>query len=469
MKQYKVALCGLNNIENVQLLKNLGFQDTSLTLYPITFQTTNGNIDVEFDVSNIINKSIDGFIFLFSYISKTSINIIKDLIRHTRRELGVYNFNVIICGLNAEYKFIVTPSLDIESIINGTDWYIFDIDSRDEHNPNYHIYESLLRKLTGYIDLQFVAEAIPNKIIETEQHDKNTIDFVSNTDIFSLIYPHLHSTDISSLYSANKDVKNTIQRERDIIFEKCAHKQPHGLVDTHYDNGQIKTQYSYRDSKLYGEFKEWNEIGQLMRQKSYKHGKLEGEWKEWNENGQLKLLKSYKDGKLEGEWKEWFDNGQSSLIYNYKNGEQDGTRTEWYENGKFKQKYFRKNSKVDGEWIEWYENGQLKSQYFYIDGKREGMWKSMYENGQLKSQYFYKDGKSEGVFKSWYENKRLQIQYNYNDGKLNGKFEEFYENGGKRSFGIYIDGKPEGLFTKWKINGDIESSIFYKNGESMSV
>jgi len=52
----------------------------------------------------------------------------------------------------------------------------------------------------------------------------------------------------------------------------------------------------------------------LHHQYFYKNGKLEGKFKEWDENGQLKRDSFYLDDKLEGEYKEWDENGQLKKI-----------------------------------------------------------------------------------------------------------------------------------------------------------
>ena len=49
-------------------------------------------------------------------------------------------------------------------------------------------------------------------------------------------------------------------------------KKKNGVVETHYDNGQLKSRTNY------------------------KNGKLEGVWEDWYKNGQLKSRGLFKDG-----------------------------------------------------------------------------------------------------------------------------------------------------------------------------
>jgi hypothetical protein len=46
------------------------------------------------------------------------------------------------------------------------------------------------------------------------------MEFITSSDIFSIIYKHLDVNDITSLYTSCKGIKEVIKEDRDIIYEK---------------------------------------------------------------------------------------------------------------------------------------------------------------------------------------------------------------------------------------------------------
>ena len=50
------------------------------------------------------------------------------------------------------------------------------------------------------------------------------------------------------------------------------------------------------------------------------------------ENGQKRSEETYKNGKLDGLWTDWYENGQKWQEGTFKDGKQIG-RTNWYEDG----------------------------------------------------------------------------------------------------------------------------------------
>ena len=61
--------------------------------------------------------------------------------------------------------------------------------------------------------------------------------------------------------------------------------------------------------------------------------KKDGKYTEWYENGQKRSEETWKDGKLNGKTTIWYENGQKEEEGTYKDGIPDGKRTTWYENG----------------------------------------------------------------------------------------------------------------------------------------
>jgi small GTP-binding protein len=176
MSRFKVVLHGGSNIGKSHFLKNIIMGDINAAcieptigaeVYPLAFKTTKGKfgLDIWDTAGNEDRKGLrdayvtnaDICIFAFSYTSPSSIESAKKEVEHVRRVLGP-DFKAVVCGFYAEYKTIITPPADVDSLINGNDWEVFDIDSRDMYN--LHIFEGILRKVTDYGDLRFTAKPV---------------------------------------------------------------------------------------------------------------------------------------------------------------------------------------------------------------------------------------------------------------------------------------------------------------------
>ena len=99
-------------------------------------------------------------------------------------------------------------------------------------------------------------------------------------------------------------------------------KKKDGLVKSWHSNGQLWTEYNYKDGEKDGLSKTWMANGQLEAESNYKNGKVDGLSKVWHSNGQLRFEANYKDGELDGLSKTWDENGQLKTEANYKDGKQ---------------------------------------------------------------------------------------------------------------------------------------------------
>jgi antitoxin component YwqK of YwqJK toxin-antitoxin module len=178
------------------------------------------------------------------------------------------------------------------------------------------------------------------------------MEFITNPDIFSLIYTQLDVHDISSLYATCKDIKDVIHSDKDIIYEKCIHIQPHGIFNKLYKNGEMKYQRSYKDGKRYGECKEWYRNGQLELHCFYKDGKKNGKHEKWYDCGKMKCQGIYNNDTIEGELKGWYINGQLRIQCFYKYGLLHGECKRLYENGEilYKEYFINGLRLVDNEY-----------------------------------------------------------------------------------------------------------------------
>ena len=105
-----------------------------------------------------------------------------------------------------------------------------------------------------------------------------------------------------------------------LILIGCSEPLKDGPHKEYYDNGQLWTDWTYKDGKLDGPGKIYYKNGQLQLEGTWKDGKSDGLWKGYYENGQLEVERTYKDGKENGLYKSYDENGQLLWEGTYKDG-----------------------------------------------------------------------------------------------------------------------------------------------------
>ena len=61
------------------------------------------------------------------------------------------------------------------------------------------------------------------------------------------------------------------------------------------------------------------------------------------DNGQKKSEETYKGGKWDGLWTHWYQTGQKAEKTTYKHGKEHGLETRWYKNGQKKEELTHKD------------------------------------------------------------------------------------------------------------------------------
>ncbi len=144
---------------------------------------------------------------------------------------------------------------------------------------------------------------------------------------------------------------------------------------------------SKRSAKLSGEFVFWIkgkfvDIFQELLEKSIPVIESEnGVLREWYEEGQLFTEYQFKNERRHGIQKKWYKNGQLMQLYNYKNGKLNGLQQKWYNSGKLKAEWYYLNDQLHGYSKEWYPNGQQKFVKKYDYGVLLEIVESYDENG----------------------------------------------------------------------------------------
>ena len=120
-----------------------------------------------------------------------------------------------------------------------------------------------------------------------------------------LVYKYCNNDILKSLID-NNDLLSAYQflyGEPDIkrIFgydDKQLHKLSNGIKKVYHDNGTLWKEYTCKNNKLDGLYREWWNNVQLWVESIYKDGELDGLYRRWYENGQLWEECTYNDGEL---------------------------------------------------------------------------------------------------------------------------------------------------------------------------
>jgi antitoxin component YwqK of YwqJK toxin-antitoxin module len=130
---------------------------------------------------------------------------------------------------------------------------------------------------------------------------------------------------VAGTYRNGNIVSITYHKKSRSGIEKVKYEQ-------YYENGQKKTEESWKDGKLNGKKTRWYENGQKWGEEYYRDGKESGLSTSWDENGQKWKEGTYKDGNKNGKWTELYENGQKKWEGTYKDGKVISSKR-WYRNG----------------------------------------------------------------------------------------------------------------------------------------
>ncbi len=250
---------------------------------------------------------------------------------------------------------------------------------------------------------------------------------------------------------------------------------------TYWPGARVKTTATYRDNKLQGYLKEYNEDGTLIKTTKYDQGVLlaegiidslareQGLWKYFFETGELKAQGKYLDGKKIEEWKYYFRNGQMEQSGSYKKDIPSGKWTWYYENGKLHREEFYKNGTEDGSSVEYDRLGYLVANGKFVEGKRVGEW--FYYVGDHLEEGKYRDGNKDGMWNGYYDEEKKEKSFEgaFKDGAEDGIHTYYWPNGLVKEVRQYKVGVKTG---KWIVNSEDGSQYLnseYKDNELIKL
>jgi len=276
-----------------------------------------------------------------------------------------------------------------------------------------------------------------------------------------------------------------------------------------YPGGNIKAEKNYRDDKMHGYYKEYdqkgklivtllydndkvtgtdiengadieivnkyNDKGRLIYSGPYKEGVPVGIHREYNGDGVVILSKIYNDRGLlvsegivdeqenrNGSRKDFSAEGDIIAEGSYNDNRRTGTWKFYSPAGKLEQVGTFSNGRIDGTWRWYYPEGELLREEEYYQGRRDGNYTEFSRNGEIIATGAYADGERNGEwsFKSG-DNTETGV---YLLGLRDGLWKAFYPDGKLRFKGTYNQGNPDGRHTLYYDKGRIKEERNYENG-----
>ncbi|MBR2865863.1 MAG: toxin-antitoxin system YwqK family antitoxin [Elusimicrobiaceae bacterium] len=195
---------------------------------------------------------------------------------------------------------------------------------------------------------------------------------------------------------------------------------PDGIVKEFDDNGQVRSEATYKDNKLDGEYLRYDEQGRLLTRENYREGLREGEatYFSYMANGFMHAKAYYKNSLLHGPWTSYFPNGETCVSANYQNGKLHGLRRVLYQNGQVDCEEHFDNGKLHGPRTLYFPEGKVWFQENYQNGRLHGERFSFFPNGQKHDCEFYTEGLLEGPRQIFAENGELISSEEYHWGSV---------------------------------------------------
>jgi len=272
-----------------------------------------------------------------------------------------------------------------------------------------------------------------------------------------------------------------------------------GTWTTYFENGKRKEIADYRDGKLFGPAKFFDESGILKREMIFQDSILVGKYIEYF--GATPNILSYVDprtvavegqydkGLKTGQWVTFFEFGGIAKREFYSEGLREGPYLEYDPEGNvvteamaskgqlegsFKRYSFPnlifetgnyRNGKKIGEWKRYFPGTKTleSEEYFDETGKKIGEWKYYYQGGRIARIERYENDIAIGVWEEYFPNKAISKRKQYELGVPVGEYVEYHSSGQISVQGQYSGGSKSGIWKNFYPDGQLYSIGEYRN------
>lgn len=165
------------------------------------------------------------------------------------------------------------------------------------------------------------------------------------------------------------------------------------VIKVHNVKGILIEEYQIdkNTGKKTGWYKRYDAKGNLLEHANYLNDTLNGSRNLYFANGTPRTEETYENGLILGQFKEYYKSGQLLQEGTYKKIDNrtafDGLLITYHENGAVKEKVTMKGGEEDGPFEEYHENGNIAAKGFYIsdgfEAKEHGELELYDEHGEL--------------------------------------------------------------------------------------
>ncbi len=189
---------------------------------------------------------------------------------------------------------------------------------------------------------------------------------------------------------ANEEKKLYPSGSVHFIYNKSDEKLD-GVSKEFYENGNIKTEFTYEKGKLISE-KRYRNDAQIEYEFYLKYTKKHETLRIFHSSGALFRERLLIDGAQEGVERDYYPNGKLKAERNYKKGKKEGVAKGYYKNGRVQGDWLFKNGVPVSATI-FFMTGEMHLVHEFKDGKIHGVTKEYDKKGHLKAERHYQNDK----------------------------------------------------------------------------
>ena len=135
----------------------------------------------------------------------------------------------------------------------------------------------------------------------------------------------------------------------------------------------------------------------------------------YHRNGKLAIEVPYRNGKIDGVMRSYDEDGKLHETIGYLEGEEEGYSTIYYPNGKKKSRESYRRGILNGMSENWDESGKLRRQIPYVEGQIHGTFKMYDEFGKIKEDMTFVRGLRNGLYHRYkYGKVELEAEFQNN-------------------------------------------------------
>ena len=193
--------------------------------------------------------------------------------------------------------------------------------------------------------------------------------------------------------------------------------QKQGFWKVTYENGIVKYQGFFKNSKPFGEFKRYHEDGTIKALQQFMPDGITTYVKMFYNNGILAADGKFVNSQKDSVWNyySFYDKGLK-LKETYSLGKKNGISKKYHSSGKLAEELNWKNNQKDGSWIQYFEDGSLLLKTNYISDKRQGNYETYYRGNKLETKGVFVNNLMEGEWIYFDDSGKEKMRIIYNKG-----------------------------------------------------